>query len=91
MAIKDFLKYILDNIAQYPEDVVVEEYQQSNKKMFYIQCNRNDKSRVIGKGGKTISSIQQVVYASIRKDLVEGEVAGDLVRLSVEGKSPEER
>jgi len=82
---KEYLTTILKGISTKPEEIVVEEFKSNKKTMYYIRCHKNDKGRIIGKGGRTIGAIQQLTYAFVRKDFEEGEDTGDVVRMSVEG------
>jgi len=55
---KKLLEHILKGIVKYPEDVVVVELEEDDKKVFEIVVNPEDVGQVIGKDGRTIKSIK---------------------------------
>lgn len=81
---KQLIEYIVSNIVNHPESVVVTEETTDDKdlKKYLIEVDPEDIGRVIGKQGKVIKSIRQIVrIASIQKgtraivDLLEDKVA----------------
>ena len=69
--IKQLLEYIVSNIVNHPEDVQIETQDQGNDSIFFlINVNTEDTGRVIGKSGKVIRSIRQIVrIAGIRQNI----------------------
>lgn len=61
----DLIIYILKNIVNHPDDVIVDERMESfnnrERKIFEITVNPNDIPLVIGKKGKTIQSIRNII------------------------------
>ena len=55
---KKILEHILKGIVKHPEDVVVVELDEDDKKVFEIVVNPDDVGQVIGKDGRTIKSIK---------------------------------
>lgn len=69
---KDLLIYILQNIVNHPNDINIEEkienYNGRDRKVFEITVNPEDIPFVIGKKGKTIQSIRNIVKIRAVKD-----------------------
>lgn len=57
---KQLLEYIVPNIVNHPEDVVITEDQNSEGTTLTIEVNPEDMGRVIGKSGKVIKAIRQI-------------------------------
>jgi hypothetical protein len=58
---KDFLKYLLSLIVNYPDEVGIEENQASENSFVYlIKANQEDIGKIIGKQGKIIAAIRNV-------------------------------
>lgn len=81
---KQLIEYIVSNIVNHPESVIVTEETTDEKDLhkYLIKVDPEDIGRVIGKQGKVIKSIRQIVrIASIQKgtraivDLLEDEVS----------------
>lgn len=67
---KQLIEYIVSNIVNHPESVIVtEEVAEDNSVTKYlIEVNPEDVGRVIGKQGKVIKAIRQIVrIAAIQK------------------------
>jgi predicted RNA-binding protein YlqC (UPF0109 family) len=58
---KQLLEYIIPNIVNHPEDVVITESTDNGLVTLLIKVNPEDTGRVIGKAGKIINSIRQIV------------------------------
>lgn len=58
---KQFLEYIIPNIVNHPEDVVIKETEDNGVVVLTIKVHPEDTGRVIGKSGKIINSIRQIV------------------------------
>lgn len=74
---KDFVKYLVTQIVTKPDEVVVEEVQNGEWTVYLVTANKEDMGSVIGKEGRTIRSIRNVVKA---KAILDG------VRVNVEIK-----
>ena len=79
---KQLIEYIVSNIVNHPESVIVTEEKTDDKDLtkYLIKVDPEDVGRVIGKQGKVIKSIRQIVrIAAIQKgvraivDLLEDE------------------
>lgn len=67
---KQLIEYIVSNIVNHPESVVITEEQTEDKEAtkYLIKVDPEDVGRVIGKQGKVIKSIRQIVrIAAIQK------------------------
>ncbi|KKS94552.1 MAG: hypothetical protein UW68_C0011G0019 [Candidatus Collierbacteria bacterium GW2011_GWB1_44_6] len=67
---KQLIEYIVSNIVNHPENVQVTEESTDDKDLtkYLIKVDPEDVGRVIGKQGKVIKSIRQIVrIASIQK------------------------
>jgi len=80
---KQLIEYIVSNIVNHPESVTITEEQTEDKEAtkYLIKVDPEDVGRVIGKEGKVIKSIRQIVrIAAIQKgtraivDLLEDDV-----------------
>ena len=68
---KQLIEYIVSNLVNHPEDVVVEEQSTDDDLILInIQVNPEDIGRVIGKSGKVIKAIRQITrIAAIQKGI----------------------
>lgn len=57
---KQLLEYIIPNIVNHPEDVVINETEENGLLNLSIKVNPEDMGRVIGKSGKVIKAIRQI-------------------------------
>lgn len=67
---KQLIEYIVSNIVNHPESVIITEEQTEDKEAtkYLIKVDAEDVGRVIGKEGKVIKSIRQIVrIAAIQK------------------------
>ena len=67
---KQLIEYIVSNIVNHPENVVITETSADDKGIikYLIEVNPEDVGRVIGKQGKVIKAIRQIVrIAAIQK------------------------
>jgi predicted RNA-binding protein YlqC (UPF0109 family) len=58
---KQFLEYVIPNLVTHPDEVVVTEEEKDGVIHLIIQVNPEDVGRVIGKSGKIIKSLRQLV------------------------------
>ena len=70
---KQLVEYIVSNLVNHPEDVVIEEEKISEEEgssNITIQVNPEDVGRVIGRSGKVINAIRQIArIAAIQKGI----------------------
>ena len=57
---KQLLEYIISNIVNHPEDVIITEESAAGVENLSIKVNPEDMGRVIGKSGKVIKAIRQI-------------------------------
>jgi len=57
---KELLEYIVPNIVNHPEDVVINQTEENGVINLSIKVNPEDMGRVIGKSGKVIKAIRQI-------------------------------
>lgn len=57
---KQLLEYIIPNIVNHPEDVIIGEEEANGLITLTIKVNPEDMGRVIGKSGKVIKAIRQI-------------------------------
>ncbi len=62
-----FIEEVVKSVVEYPDDVKVTEEAQENGKLFLISCHQGDVGKVIGKSGRVIASIRNVVGAIASK------------------------
>lgn len=65
---KNLLEYIAKNLVAYPEKVEISEVESDGKVTLKLKVAKDDMGRVIGKEGRIIRSIREIVYAYAAKD-----------------------
>jgi len=60
---EELIEYIIENIVKNPKDVTIEKEDGENEEVtvYVINVNEEDKGIVIGKGGRTINAIRDIV------------------------------
>ena len=58
---KDTLLYLVGSIVDHPDDVVVTEDSDSDRTILHLTTNPEDMGRVIGKAGRIIRAIRDLV------------------------------
>jgi len=82
----ELVKFIVSNIVDYPDDIKIEEnVDESGTTILTLNVNPEDMGKVIGKGGKIISAVRELVKIKAIK-------LGKRVRLILEdpSQSPED-
>lgn len=64
----NFLEYLLENILGHNDFVVKEEYISDNKNRYVVTVAEDQKSLLIGKGGKTINAVRTLMKIKARPD-----------------------
>jgi hypothetical protein len=64
----EFLRYVVQQLVEYPEEVAIERRQDSDKTTYFLSMRQTDVGRLIGKGGSTIQAIRELLRASAEKD-----------------------
>ena len=65
---KDLLDYIVKNLVNSPEAVQIDELNLDDKIVLKLKVNKEDMGRVIGKEGRIIRSIREIIYAYAAKE-----------------------
>ncbi len=65
---KDLLEYIIKNLVNYPEDVEISQENLEQKIVLKLKVNKEDMGRVIGKEGRIIRSVREIIYAYSMKN-----------------------
>ena len=61
---KAFLEYVLKNLVDAPEAVLVHETQRSGRTVYELEVHPSDVGKVVGKQGQTIAAIRTLVGAA---------------------------
>ena len=83
---ENFLVKLLKDLVAHPDDISVETYENEEKVMFHVRCNKDDKGRLIGMSGRTSQSIQQMAYTRMQliNDLRVGDKKCKVVRVTID-------
>lgn len=76
---KDTLTYLVTAIVDHPEDVVIDERTQEEMIIFTIHVNQEDMGKIIGKSGRIIRALRDLIkILAAKKNLyVDVEIAED--------------
>jgi len=82
--VKDFVEYIVKNIFDAPEKVVVSEYEQNGETTVSLDVDKQDLGKVIGYHGKTVSALRVIfrIYAKKMNKNIRFVLAEDEKRFS---------
>lgn len=58
---KDFILFLLKNLTDHPDKVEVEEKKENEQTIFSLKLDKEDMGKVIGKEGKIIHAIRNLV------------------------------
>ena len=58
---KDTLVFLLSRIVDHPEDIVVDEEVTEDKTLLTIHANQEDLGKIIGKSGRIIRSLRDLI------------------------------
>lgn len=90
---KDTLTYLVTAIVDHPEDVIIEERQVEDMTVFTLHVNTDDMGKIIGKGGRIIRAVRDLIkILAAKKNLyVDVEIAeGTEITKSANDKSTNE-
>ncbi len=65
---KELLEYIIKNLVTSPDQVEITETQGDSRTILKVKVAKEDMGRVIGKEGRIIRSIREIIYAYAMKD-----------------------
>lgn len=65
---KNLLEYIVKNLVNHPENIEISEEQVEKKVVLKLKVDKEDMGRVIGKEGRIIRSIRELIYAYAMKE-----------------------
>ena len=65
---KDLLEYIVKNLVNHPGEVEISETEKDGKLCLKLKVEKQDMGRIIGKEGRIIRSIREIIYAYAMKD-----------------------
>ncbi len=66
---KDLLKFIVEKLVTFPERVTItEEPTEENKQLLKLKVAKEDMGRIIGKEGRIIRAIREIIYSYSMKD-----------------------
>ena len=63
----EFLRYVVQQLVEYPDDVVINHRQEGGKTTYLLSMRPGDVGRFIGKGGSTIKTIRDLMSAAAEK------------------------
>jgi len=61
---QQFLEYVLRQLVEYPEEMVLTHQESPKKTVFYLRLHQSDVGKVIGKHGQTIRAIRGLLSAA---------------------------
>jgi uncharacterized protein len=61
---KEFLEFVIRQLIEFPDDMVLTEIPSGRTTVFKLQLRRGDVGRVIGRGGQTIHAIRALLTSS---------------------------
>lgn len=65
---KDTLVYLLTKLVDHPDDISVEEQEGEGKMLLVIHANRDDMGKIIGKSGRIIKALRDLVKLMATKE-----------------------
>lgn len=92
---KQLLEYIVPNIVNHPEDVIINETEDNGVINLSIKVNPEDMGRVIGKSGKVIKAIRQIgriiaIKKGVRVNIDVVDEANQTVASDISGEGEQE-
>ena len=65
---KNLLEYIVKNLVTYPEKIEISEIETEGRIVLKLNVAKEDMGRIIGKEGRIIRSIREIIYAYAAKE-----------------------
>lgn len=65
---KELLEYIVKNLVAYPDKVEISEVENEGKITLKLKVAKEDMGRIIGKEGRIIRSIREIIYSYAAKE-----------------------
>lgn len=65
---KNLLEYIVKNLVTYPEKIEISEVETEGRIVLKLKVAKEDMGRIIGKEGRIIRSIREIIYAYAAKE-----------------------
>lgn len=65
---KDLLEFLLKNIVEHPEDIVVKQINEEGLINLNLQANPEDVKIIIGKNGRTIKALRELLKIKAIKE-----------------------
>jgi len=63
-AMKEFLEFVIRQLVEFPEDMVLTEIPNGKMTVFKVQLRQSDVGRIIGRNGQTIHAIRALLNSS---------------------------
>ena len=60
---KELLEYIVKNLVSSPDKIEISENENEGKTVLKLKVAKDDMGRIIGKEGRIIRSIREIIYA----------------------------
>jgi predicted RNA-binding protein YlqC (UPF0109 family) len=64
LRMREFLEFVIRQLIEFPDDMVLTEIPSGRTTIFKLQLLRGDVGRVIGRGGQTIQAIRALLASS---------------------------
>lgn len=61
---KEFLEFVIRQLVDYPEEVMLSEIPNGRMTIFKVQLRQSDVGRIIGRNGQTIQAIRALLTSS---------------------------
>ncbi len=61
---KEFLEFVIRQLVDYPDEVMLSEIPNGRMTIFRVQLRQSDVGRVIGRNGQTIQAIRALLASS---------------------------
>jgi hypothetical protein len=62
-----FLDYVLRQLVDHPDEIVISKEEAPKKTIFRVQLARTDVGKIVGKGGSTVQALRNLLSAAAAK------------------------